>query len=133
MMQFSELRAVLSPVIGSTLAQLEAVTHPYVPGHPKGSIAKRQSLKVAIFFGPAYGMLTGQPVGPRTWGERQGETPYILHKGEAYLECFIIEESAVYEKLGRPIDPSELRLRERDEMVKLRCFKLENIQSINLV
>jgi hypothetical protein len=129
-MNFSDLRAILSPVVGSCLANLTAETRPYIPGHSKGTIVKRQSLKVAIFFGPAYGMLTGQPVGPRQWGERLGETPYIMHKGEAYLECFLVSEDRIeWLKEGQSIQVVE---RQRDEPVKLRCFKLEHIQTLTV-
>jgi hypothetical protein len=83
-------------------------------------------------MGAAYGMLAGHETGPRPWGERLNETPFILHKGEAYLECFIIAETVMYEKDGQPIDASRLRLRQREEFVKCRCFKAENIQSLTL-
>jgi hypothetical protein len=133
-MNFSELRAILSPVVGSTLAVVSTETKPYIPPHPKGSIVKRQQLRVAIFFGAAYGMLTGTEPGPRKWGTRLNDTPFIMHKGEAYLECFLVsEERTDYLLHGAHVPESMLRIREREELVKLRCFKLENIQSINLV
>ena len=130
-MRFDELKLKLAPVVGSCLATLVAETKPYIPGHSKGSITKRQLLKVAVFFGPAYGMLTGQPVGPRQWGERLGESPYIMHKGEAYLECFLVSEDRIeFLKEGRPIAVQE---RQRDEPIKLRCFKLDNIINLEIV
>lgn len=133
-MNFSDLRAILSPVTGSSLAVLDTETKPYIPPHPKGAVVKRQHLKVAIFFGAAYGMLTGTEPGPRKWGTRLNDTPFIMHKGEAYLECFLVSEERTQFLLhGAEIQPSMLRLREREELVKLRCFKLENIVSINLV
>lgn len=75
--------------------------------------------------------------GPRPWGTRLPNTPFVSHKGETYLECIFLKPGKSEFFLdGNPIAKSEIiGLQEKTEgaqgglrdKVIIRTFKLDSI------
>lgn len=80
-------------------------------------------------------------LGPRAWGERMEGTPFVLHKGEHYLEVIFLRAGAVeYQLDGVTVPEHSIQglPRKRDNtgqgglenQVVIRTFKLENITEL---
>ncbi len=115
---------------GSCLVRMSVRTTPYIPGYGKGRVTKEQTMKAAIFMGPAWEMFTGIPSGPRVWGTRESmDSPFIMHKGETFLECYILGvESLGYTFLGKPC-----AIVESVKDNNLRCYNVKHIITMEIV
>jgi hypothetical protein len=85
-------------------------------------------------------------VGPRAWGHRIPNTPFITHNGELYLEVIFLKAGEVSYKLdGEPIKEADIiGLKERSEpghqgglgatekAVIIRTFKVSNVKTITV-
>ena len=80
-------------------------------------------------------------VGPRAWGTRIPNTPFVEHNGQMYLEVIFLHCGEVKYFVGEnQIDPSTLDLTEKEEgeqgglnnKVILRCFNVSNIKEITI-
>ncbi len=81
---------------------------------------------------------------PRTWGERIPETPFILHKGEYYLEAiFLSAPGKIQYKLdgqniakedikGLKADSGEAKQGGLTDKVIIRTYKLSSILEIKM-
>lgn len=74
--------------------------------------------------------------GPRAWGTRRKGTPFVDYTGQVYLEVIVLQElSSSYVTLdGQPVPRSQLEkyLDEREQVVKIRDYHIENIHTITL-
>ena len=82
-------------------------------------------------------------VGPRQWGIRIKNTPFVEHKGEMYLEViFLRSGSSFYKKNGLPIAKSDINglpeTKEEgeqgglDNKVIIRTFKLSSVKAVTI-
>ena len=80
-------------------------------------------------------------VGPRTWGTRVPNTPFVEHNGQLYLEVIFLHCGEVKYFAGETeIDPSPLDLPNHEEgeqgglndKVIIRTFKVESIKAITI-
>ena len=76
----------------------------------------------------------------RPWGQRVGDSPIIEHKDSKYLECFFNDNTIVktkyylngYEHDPELIEGLELKEKNEDKGVNIRCIKFENIVSLRV-
>lgn len=77
---------------------------------------------------------------PRPWGQRIGDGCIIEHKDNKYLECFFNDDTIVetkyylngYEHDPELIDGLDLKEKNADDSINIRCIKFENIVSIRV-
>lgn len=82
-------------------------------------------------------------LGPRAWGERIPNTPFVEHKGQLYLEVIFLKSGEVhYELDGVEVDAAEIQGLEYtsnnghqgglDDKVIIRTFKVDNINRVTI-
>jgi len=82
-------------------------------------------------------------LGPRVWGERIPDSPFITHKGEYYLEVIFLKAGdSQYLLDGKPINKDDIEglPEERDSggqgglenKVIIRTFKLSSIRKVRI-
>lgn len=87
-------------------------------------------------------------VGPLPWGERVGNLPLILNKGEYYLQCIVLAPGKRTYYIGTTdveVDPDLLDafgIKEKfsygqglppEKQVDVRCYSVQNLESVVLM
>ena len=71
-----------------------------------------------------------------TWGAKLMGTPLVEHKGELYLNCWVVESLGYeyYSASGEVLDKAKVhdQLPERRDSMPVRRYKLTNIKSVKL-
>lgn len=127
-MQFSTLSDALQHVSGASFIGIDTKTAPSLTGGKKNPMQGRvtkitRGASVMVFQNKhtnayenmvnrrlaAEGISPDFEVGPRTWGERIPNTPFVVHKGNHYLEVIFLKPGkSEYYLDGAPIDKSHI-------------------------
>lgn len=160
-MQFSTLSDALQNVSGASFIGIDTKTVPALTGGKKNPMQGRvtkitRGASVMVFQNKhtnAYenmvnrrlaseGIDTAFEVGPRTWGERIQNTPFVEHKGNHYLEVIFLKPGkSEYYLDDQRIDKSHIiGLTEKPEgeqgglenKVIIRTFAVDNIIALRV-
>jgi hypothetical protein len=102
---------------------------------------KKQAEEGVFLTEDLFSLLTSEwKPGPRAWGERVKDTPFITHKGNMYLECIFLKAGKVKYFLDGVEAPKDqiIGLKEKEEghqggltnKVIIRTFAIESILKI---
>ena len=163
-MDFNKIKAEVDKVKGSTFVSIDTVTEVKLTGGKKNPLQGRvkkitRGANVMIFAGTeqnGYENMVKRrmleegkdpstfTLGKRAWGTRLGETPFIEHNGNYYLECvFISPGKSVYLVDGVETPKDEItgipESKENPESqggienkVVIRTFSLDSISSVRM-
>lgn len=163
MVKKEELMAALKKLNGCSIGSIDTLTEVKLTGGKKnpqqGRITKKVTGGNVMFFcniaSNAYQNMVKRrleaegknpenfELKPRVWGERVPTTPFVMHKGEIYVEAIFLKspKSVEYFLDGAPIakadvigldDKGESEQGGLDNKVIIRTYKLASIQKIKM-